>query len=141
MFFVGDPTATLPAGTDPFDNFRDAILRSSVLWPPDSVEDTAVNNDRFTLLRFEDYVNTTYVTAFGTKNNFGSGGDVLRFTSPDGVLFYTPSSGTTFPTGRSEVGLHAYGNDGHFVEYDDFGLQFGPGPGPVRKGFLLPIQQ
>ena len=141
MFFVGDPTATLPADTDPFNNFRDAIFRSSFLWPPDSVEDTAVNNDRFTLLRFEDYVNTTYVTAFGTKNNLGNGGDVLRFTSPDGSMFYSPQSGVVFPVNRSEVGLHAYGNDGNSVEYDDFGLQFGPGPGPSRKGFLMPIQQ
>ena len=51
----------------------------------------------------------------------------------------THTNSSTF--NRSEVGLHAYGNDGHFVEYDDFGLQFGPGPGPVRKGFLMPVQQ
>ena len=86
-------------------------------------------------------LHTTYVTGFGTKNNYGSGPDVLRFASPDGSMFYSPQSGVVFPVNRSEVGLHAYGNDGHFVEYDDFGLQFGPGPGPVRKGFLMPVQQ
>ena len=144
LFYVGDPTANLPADSNPFNNFRGAVLRNSVLWPPDSVEDTVVNNDNYTLLRFEDYVNTTYITSFGTKNNIGTGGDVLRFTSPDGSMFYSPQSGTSpddFPTKRSEVGLHAYGNDGNSVEYDDFGLQFGPGPGPSRKGFLMPIQQ
>jgi prepilin-type N-terminal cleavage/methylation domain-containing protein len=143
MFYVGDPTATLPADSDPFNNFRGAVLRNSVLWPRDNVEDTLVNNDNFTLLRFSDYVNTTYITGFGTKYNtsVGEGADVLRFTSPDGSMFYSPKSGTVFPTSRSEVGLHAYGNDGNWVEYDDFAMQFGPGPGPTRKGFALPIQQ
>ncbi len=99
------------------------------------MEDTAVNNDKFTLLRFEDYVNTTYITRFGTKYNVGAGaGDVLRFTSPDGSMFYSPQSGVVFPTNRSEVGLHAYGNDGHFVEYDDFATPVRPWPRSLAQG-------
>jgi hypothetical protein len=107
------------------------------------VEDTAIYNDNFTLLRFEDYVNSTYCTSFFTKLNSttGSAGDVLRFQSPDGSMFYSPQSGVVFPTKRAEVGLHAYGNDGNFVEYDDFALQFGPSYTITRQGFMLPIQQ
>ena len=86
-------------------------------------------------------MNTTYCTSFGTRNNFGTGGDVVRFTSPDGSMFYSPQSGAVFPTKRSEVGLHAYCNDGQFTEYDDFAIQFGPGYGITRQGFLLPLQQ
>ncbi len=141
LFYVGDPTGNTPADANPFNNYRNPVLRNSILWPPENVEDTSVNNDNFTLLRFSDYVNTTYCTSFGTRNNFGTGGDVVRFTSPDGSMFYSPQSGAVFPTKRSEVGLHAYGNDGQFTEYDDFAIQFGPGYGITRQGFLLPLQQ
>jgi len=141
LFYVGDPIGKTPPDADPFNNFRGPVLRNSVLWPPDNVEDTVVNNDNFTLLRFSDYINTTYCTSFGSENNSGIGGDVLRFTSPDGSMFYSPQSGVTFPTKRSEVGLHAYGADAHFTEFDDFALQFGPGYGITRSGFLLPLQQ
>ena len=114
-----------------------------------------INTDNFTLLRFSDYVNSSLtckvngvdrtgsycLTGFYSKDNTGSAGDVLRFASPDGTLFYSPQSGTIFPAGRSEVGLHAYGNDAYWTEFDDFALQFGPGYGITRQGFLLPIQQ
>jgi prepilin-type N-terminal cleavage/methylation domain-containing protein len=141
MFYVGDPTGSAPADTNPFNYYRGPILRGSVLWPPDNTEDTVINTDNFTLLRFSDYVNTTYCTSFFAKSNTGSAGDVLRFTSPDGTLFYSPKSGTVFPAGRAEFGLHAFGNDAMWTEFDDFALQFGPGYGISRKGFLLPIQQ
>jgi hypothetical protein len=143
LFYVGDPTGTAPADSNPFNNYRGPIAREKILWPPDNVEDTAIYNDNFTLLRFEDYVNSTYCTSFFTKLNSttGSAGDVLRFQSPDGSMFYSPQSGVVFPTKRAEVGLHAYGNDGNFVEYDDFALQFGPSYTITRQGFMLPIQQ
>jgi prepilin-type N-terminal cleavage/methylation domain-containing protein len=155
LFYVGDPTGNTPADSDPFNNYRGPVFRNSILWPPDNVEDTAANNDYFTLLRFSDYVNAslncsvnganrtgTYcLTSFFTKGNTGSAGDALRFASPDGTMFYSPQTGSVFPTGRSEVGLHAYGYDGQFTEYDDFALLFGPGYSITRKGFLLPIQQ
>ena len=111
LFYVGDPTGNAPADINPFNNYRGPILRNSVLWPPDSMEETAINNDNFTLLRFSDYVNTSLTAGqgFGTRNNcYGStkdGGDVIRFTSPDGNMFYSPQSGVVFPTNRSEVGL------------------------------------
>jgi len=155
MFYVGDPSGNTPADLNPFNNYRGPILRNSVLWPPDNPVDTAINTDNFTLLRFSDYVNQSLnckvngvdrtgiycLTGFYSKDNTGSAGDVLRFASPDGTLFFSPQSGVVLPTNRSEVGLHAYGNDGHSTEFDDFALQFGPGPGPTRKGFLLPVQQ
>jgi hypothetical protein len=113
-----------------------------LLWPPDNVVDTVPSNDNFTLIRFSDYVNSTYCSSFFTKNNTGSAGDVLRFTSPDGTKFYSPKTGSIFPVSRAEVGLHAFGNGGSgAVEYDDFGVQFGPGYEIIRRGFLLPIQQ
>ena len=146
LFYVGDTTGTAPADADPFNNRRGPVLRNSVLWPPDNTEDTVVNNDNFTLLRFSDYVNPTYCTSFFTKpnNTAGSAGDVIRFTSPDGSLFYSPQSGTSqndFPTGRAEFGLHTYGVEGNLTEFDDFALQFGPGYGITRQGFLMPMQQ
>ena len=155
MFYVGDPTGKDPADINPFNNYRGPVLRNSILWPPDSPEETVINTDTFTLLRFSDYLNASLscsvngvgqtgsycLTRFFTKNNDGSAGDVLRFASPDGSMFYSPQSGTVFPTGRAEFGLHAYGMDGHFTEFDDFALQFGPGYSITRKGFLMPIQQ
>jgi hypothetical protein len=155
LFYVGDPIGNPPADADPFDIFRDPVLRNSVRWPPDNVDDTVVGNDYFTLLRFSDYVNSSLnckvngadqtgiycLKGFYSKGNTGSAGDALRFASPDGSMFYSPQSGVVFPTKRSEVGLHAYGNDGHFTEFDDFALQFGPGYGITRSGFHLPIQQ
>ena len=155
LFYVGDQDGKAPADVNPFNNYRGPILRNSVLWPPDNPEETVINTDNFTLLRFSDYLNPNLscvvngldrtgvycLTGFYSKDNTGSAGDVLRFASPDGTTFYSPQSGTTFPTGRSEVGLHAYGNDAHFTEFDDFALQFGPGYGITRQGFLLPIQQ
>jgi hypothetical protein len=155
MFSVGDPTGKAPADTNPFNNYRGPVLRNSILWPADNPEETVINTDAFTFLRFSDYLNASLscrvngvgqtgsscLTGFFTKNNDGSAGDVLRFASPDGSMFYSPQSGTVFPTGRAEFGLHAYGMDGHFTEFDDFALQFGPGYGITRKGFLMPIQQ
>jgi hypothetical protein len=155
LFYVGDQDGKASADTNPFNNYRGPILRNSVLWPPDNTEDTVINSDKFTLLRFSDYVNTSLtckvngvvrtgsycLTGFFTKDNAGSAGDVIRFASPDGSIFYSPQSGTVFPAGRAEFGLHAYGNDGHFTEYDDFAFQIGPGYGITRQGFLLPIQQ
>ncbi|NPV04082.1 MAG: type II secretion system protein [Syntrophaceae bacterium] len=155
MFYVGDQDGNAPADVNPFNNYRGPILRNSVLWPPDSPEETVINTDNFTLLRFGDYLNTSLscrvnglvrtggycLTGFFTKDNTGPAGDVLRFASPDGALFHSPQSGVVFPTGRSEIGLHAFGNDAHFTEFDDFALQFGPGYGITRQGFLLPIQQ
>ncbi|MGE5800454.1 MAG: hypothetical protein ACM337_08980 [Syntrophaceae bacterium] len=155
MFYVGDPSGNTPADINPFNNYRGSILRNSVLWPPDNPEGTAIITDNFTLLRFSDYVNASLtclvngvartgiycLTGFYSKDNTGSAGDVLRFTSPDGSMYYSPLSGTVFPTGRAEFGLHTYGVEGNFTEFDDFALQFGPGPGPTRKGFILPIQQ
>jgi hypothetical protein len=55
------------------------------------------------------------------------------------VLFNSPSSGSSLPVSRAEVGLHAYAVTSIF--YDDFAMQFGPGYGITRQGFLLPIQQ
>lgn len=155
MFYVGDPGGNAPADTNPFNTYRGPILRNSVLWPPDNPQDTVINTDNFTLLRFSDYVNSSLscrvngvdrtggycLTGLYSKENTGTAGDVLRFASPDGNLFYSPQSGGVFPAGRAEFGLHAYGADAHFTEFDDFALQFGPGYGITRQGFLLPIQQ
>jgi len=155
LLYVGDQTGLAPADADPFNNYRGPVNRDSVLWPPDNPQDTAIGNDTFTLIRFGDYVNPSLnckvngldrtgiycLTGFFSKENTGTAGDVLRFASPDGVLFYSPQSGVVFPTNRAEVGLHAFGNDATFAEFDDFGLQFGPGYGITRTGFLLPIQQ
>ncbi len=154
LFYVGDPSGNAPADTNPFNNTRGPILRNSVLWPPDNPQETVINTDNFTLLRFSDYVNSSLscrvngvnrtggycLTGFYSKDNTGAAGDVLRFASPDGTMFYSPQSGP-FPAGRAEFGLHVYGADGHFTEFDDFALQFGPGYGITRQGFLLPIQQ
>ncbi len=155
LMYVGDPTGNAPADTDPFNNYRNPVIRNSVLWPPENPEGTAIPSDNFTLIRFGDYVNPSLsckvngvdqsgsycLQGFYSKGNTGSAGDVLRFASPDGALFHTPQSGVVFPANRAEVGLHAFGNDATFAEFDDFAIQFGPGPGPVRKGFLMPIQQ
>jgi hypothetical protein len=155
--YVGDVTGSGSKTTDPYDNYRGPIYRNSALWPPDEVEATAENNDNFTLIRFSDYLNTTLtckvngvdgltgtycLSGFFTKNNTGSA-DVIRFSSPDGVLFYSPQSVDAFPVKRPEVGIHAYGQ-GLLIQYtyfDDFAIQFGPGYGITRQGFLLPIQQ
>ncbi len=155
LFYVGDPGGNAPADVNPFNNYRGPIFRNSVLWPPDNPQETVINTDNFTLLRFSDYVNSSLscrvngtartggycLAGFYSKDNTGTSGDVLRFASPDGTLFYSPQSGSVFPTGRAEFGLHVYGADGHFTEFDDFALQFGPGYGITRQGFLLPIQQ
>jgi hypothetical protein len=98
-------------------------------------------SDNFTLLRFSDFVNAAHCTGFFTKANPGPAGDVIRFTSPDGSMFYSPQGGTVFPTGRSEFGLHAYGIDAVSTEFDDFAIQFGPGYRITRQGFLQPVQQ
>ena len=50
-----------PADINPFNNYRGPILRNSVLWPPDNPEDTVINTDNFTLLRFSDYVKAVTV--------------------------------------------------------------------------------
>ena len=141
LFYVGDPAGNAPADTDPFNNFRNPISRGWFLWPPDDPADTVSGSDNFTLLRFSDFVNAAHCTGFFTKANPGPAGDVIRFTSPDGSMFYSPQGGPLFPTGRSEFGLHAYGIDAVSTEFDDFAIQFGPGYRITRQGFLQPVQQ
>ena len=81
---------------------------------------------------------TNCLSGFFSKDNIDPAPDMLRFSSPDGVVFNSPSAGTLSPE-RAEVGLHNYG--GNITYFDDFALQFGPGYGITRQGFLLPIQQ
>ena len=142
MAYVADQTGKSPSDSNAFNNYRGPVLRESALWPPDNAVDTVPANDYFTLIQFSDYVNNTYCTSFGTKYNTGTGGDVLRFTSPDGAKFYSPATGNIFPANRAEVGIHAFGlSQENATYYDDFAIQFGPINGITRQGFLLPIQQ
>jgi len=155
--YVGDISGKEPMGTDPYDIYRGPLLRTSVRWPVDAVEDTSSGNDYFTIVRFGSFLNSTLLckvsdgiglmdmsgvnclSGFYSKTNTGTAPDILRFSSPDGVLFNSPSSGSSLPVSRAEVGLHAYAVTSIF--YDDFAMQFGPGYGITRQGFLLPIQQ
>ena len=167
--YVADPTgpeSSRAPDKNPFNIFnsstgqyqRGRILRTSVRWPVDDVEYTNEANDFFTVVRFRSFVNSTLpsckvsggsgILELGGTNclgSFYSGNndladypDILRFTSPDGVVFNSPT-GTTFSTARPEVGLHNFG--GGITSFDDFALQFGPGYGITRQGFMLPIQQ
>ncbi len=166
--YVADPTGPASSripDTDPFNIInagtglyqRGRILRTSVRWPVDDVEYTTAANDFFTVVRFGSYVNSTLpsckvssgsglldlggtncLSGFYSTNNTVTAPDILRFSSPDGVVFNSPT-GTTFSTARPEVGLHNLGGD--VPSFDDFALQFGPGYGDHRQGFLLPIQQ
>jgi prepilin-type N-terminal cleavage/methylation domain-containing protein len=144
MTYVADTEGKSPPDSDPFNNYRGPMVRNPalMLWPPDNTADTLAANDNFTLIRYSDYYNSTYCMPFSTKKNLGSGGDVIRFTSPDGTKFYSPTSGNVFPANRTEVGLHAYGiSQVNATYYDDFAVQFGPSYSIIRQGFLLPIQQ
>jgi prepilin-type N-terminal cleavage/methylation domain-containing protein len=158
--YVGDPSlVTRTPDTDPYDVndanglLRGPIIRTSVRWPVDDVENTTAGNDYFTIVRFANFVNTTLLCrvdgldmsgtnclgGFYSGTNDGSAPDILRFSSPDGTVFNSPSSGASLPASRAEVGLHSYAAPQIF--YDDFALQFGPGYGITRQGFLLPLQQ
>jgi hypothetical protein len=157
--YVGDPDGSSPLDSDPFNLFRGPVSRASVRWPVDDVEDTNGGNDYFTIVRFGNYVNansallckvsdgsglrnfggTNCLSGFYSKSNAGTAPDILRFSSPDGVVFNSPSSGASLPASRAEVGLHAYAAPSIF--YDDFAIQFGYGYGIARQGFLLPLQQ
>ncbi|MRR37521.1 hypothetical protein EG829_23275 [bacterium] len=167
--YVADPTG--PASSrmpdaDPFNIFnssngqyeRGRILRTSVRWPVDDVEYTSAANDFFTVVRFGSFVNSTLPSCkvssgsglmdlggtnclgsfYSGNNSLANYPDILRFSSPNGVVFNSPM-GSTFPTAQSEVGLHSLGGD--VPSFDDFALQFGPGYGITRQGFMLPIQQ
>jgi len=160
--YVGG-TGQLTGDADPYNLNRLALPRLSegpsdhVLWPVDDVASTAPSNDYFTIVRFDplaggfinstllcrvdglDMSGTNCLSGFYSKANTGTAPDILRFSSPDGILFNSPSSGASFPTSRAEVGLHAYGSPS--VYFDDFALQFGPGYEITKQGFLLPLQQ
>jgi prepilin-type N-terminal cleavage/methylation domain-containing protein len=159
--YVGDPSlVTRAPDADPYDVhsadtlLRGPIFRTSTRWPVDDVENTYAGNDYFTIVRFGSFVNSTLLCRVdgldmsganclagfysGSNNLTGSSPDILRFSSPDGVVFNSPSSGASLPASRAEVGLHAYASS---IYYDDFSLEFGPGYGITRQGFHLPIQQ
>jgi hypothetical protein len=155
--YVGDTSGRSPADADPYNLYRIASPRFSVNWPTDDVASTAASNDYFTIVRFGSFVNSTLsckvndgngvfdmtgtncLGSFYSMTNTGSDPDILRFSSPDGILYNSPSNGANFPTSRAEVGLHAYSSPS--VYFDDFALQFGPGYEIARRGFLLPLQQ
>ena len=155
--YVGDTTGLPPADADPYNLNRRASPRFYVNWPVDDVASTAASNDYFTIVRFGSFVNSTLsckvdngnvlldrsgtncLGSFYSKTNTGLDPDILRFSSPDGILFNSPSSGASLSSSRAEVGLHAYGSPS--VYFDDLALQFGPGYEITKQGFLLPIQQ
>ena len=140
---VGDPQGRGSADTDPFDTNRSAVTRNQFVWPNDEPVDTTVVEDLFTIVHFpQAALNSAYVKGFYSYRNYWPGlPDMLRVTSPDGTTFYSPQTGTSFPTARAEVGLHAYGSMIPNTDFDDFALRFFTNVGAPRQGFMMPVQQ
>jgi len=142
QILVGDPQGNGSADTDPFNRYRSAVTRGQFFWPDDEPVETTVGEDRFTIVRFSKAVNSAYVQGFYSFNNWWDNNpDMLRVTSPDGTTFYSPQTGTSFPTARAEVGLHAYGSMIPNTDFDDFSLRFFTNVGTPRQGFMMPVQQ
>jgi hypothetical protein len=148
--FVGDKDGPDNPNGNPFDTFRALSPRDQIFWSPDRVGYpgiTTPSNDRFSLVLMSDYRNECFARRFPSKQNTETDtrGDFIRLGKAqyDGSTFYsTPTTGTTFPSSRPEIGLHAYGPADSITNlyYDDFAVRFGP-VGGVRSGFLLPVQR
>jgi hypothetical protein len=143
--YVGADLPDSSPDSNPFNLFRGGISRSLpqvAFWPPDDKTATAPVNDKYTAIRFADYMNTTYCTSFWSGVNNGQGGDIIRMQSPDGVKFYSPlTTWNPYVLMRPEVGLNAYGYNITSIYFDQFALQFGPTANSSRQGFLMPIQR
>jgi hypothetical protein len=146
--FVGDPAGPDNPNDNPLDTDRALSPRDQIFWSPDRVGNpgiTTPSNDRFSLVRMGDYRDECFARRFLSRQNTGERGDFIRLGKPqyDGSTFFsTPTSGSTFPSSRPEIGVHAYGPADSITNlyYDDFAVRFGP-VGGVRSGFMLPVQR
>ncbi|HTZ41442.1 MAG TPA: prepilin-type N-terminal cleavage/methylation domain-containing protein [Syntrophales bacterium] len=156
--YVGADTAANNPDTDPFNLFRGGISRLQVFWPPDDITATMPANDKYTAVRFGSVMNSSLqckvdagsglidmqnadcLGVFYSYMNTDIKPDILRFSSPDGLKFYSPLTTWHYYV-RPEVGLDAYGNNITSIYFDQFALQYGPVANSSRQGFVMPIQR
>jgi prepilin-type N-terminal cleavage/methylation domain-containing protein len=126
--FIGDTGAHGTANDDPLDNNRLANPRDQVNWPPDGVDETAADNDYFTLVQWNANLD-------GSVDRLGSGKELNAIIRSNSLT--TPSSGSFT---LAELGLHTWGWSSTDVSFDDFAVQL-EGSAGGSTGFLIPIQE
>ncbi len=105
-------------GANPLDYDKHGNPRGEVHWPPDDVNDTAADNDYFTLIQWQAVDSSVELLGSGKELN-----SIIRtdkFTSPDSGAFGLPEN--------PEIGLHTMGGITHTIRFDDFAMQSQPGP-------------
>jgi len=109
------------------ENPRITSSDSTLNWPPGDVEDTAAENDYYTLVKWDEY-NSMEADLFGMGFEEGT---ILRSSN------LTTTSGTFED---SEIALHTFGMDSYStnVYFDDFGILLDI---PSTVGFLPGIQE
>ncbi len=105
-------------GANPLDYDKHGNPRGEVHWPPDDVNDTAADNDYFTLIQWQAVDSSVELLGSGKELN-----SIIRtdkFTSPDTGAFGLPEN--------PEIGLHTMGGITDTIRFDDFAMQSQPGP-------------
>ena len=130
--FYGEKDTYGTPNAMPLDYEKHGYLRGAeVRWSPDDVDDTAADNDYYTLVQW-DTPNTALNSAFG-ESIFGQGKELDAVVRLNALT--SPASGTF---SASEIGLHTFGVNSTSIYFDDFALQ----SQIVSTGqFLSPIQE
>ncbi|MFZ0612780.1 MAG: hypothetical protein WAM73_11120, partial [Desulfobacterales bacterium] len=122
------PPPTSPAldGLFPYDQERLRNLFGTANWPPDADKPPTGFNDYFTLVQWNDTVDSSVTRAQDDNGRYSI------------IITDTLTSPTTyFPFTRPEIGLHVAGNGGANVYFKDFAVKLGY----AEQRAMIPIQQ
>ncbi len=116
---VGNPSA------DPLDDQQMATSRGTIFWPPDNTEEWSAEVDYFTLVSWDEDVDSS-VTRLGTGKELNA---IIRTNS------LTTSATDSFD--KPEIGLHTFGIHSTSIYFDDFAMQTVIEADPI----ILPVVQ
>ncbi|MGD2011511.1 MAG: hypothetical protein PVI76_10460, partial [Desulfobacterales bacterium] len=120
------PTSPAPDGLFPYDQERLRNLFGTANWPPDAGEPTDGFDDYFTLVQWNDVVDSTVTRAQDFDGRYSI------------IITDTLTSPTTyFPFTRPEIGLQVAGHGAANVYFKDYGVQLGF----AAQRATIPIQQ
>ncbi len=117
-----------PRGTeneDPLDTNRGGTPRGTIHWPPDNTDDWSDEVDYFTLVSWDDNIDSS-VLRLGTGKELNA---IIRTNS-----LVTDSFSTNIP----EIGLHTFGSSSTSIYFDDFAMQAVIQADPI---ILPPVQE
>ena len=120
------PTSPAPDGLFPYDQERLRNLFGTANWPPDAGESTTGFDDYYTLVQWNDVVDSSVTRAQDYDGRYSI------------IITNSLTSPTTFiPFTRPEIGLQVAGHGGANIYFKDYAVKLGY----AAQRATIPIQQ